>query len=308
MIDNLKKNITLVIMAAGMGSRFGGLKQVENIGPCGEFIIDYSIYDAIQAGFTKVVFIIKKENYELFRDTIGRRIESHIQVEYCFQTMNTLSEKWEVPSTRIKPLGTAHAILCCRDKVKEPFAVINADDYYGKDTFVKASNFLLNVAMNDEKHYGMIGYFAKNTLTENGAVKRGVCKVKDNYLQEIVESTLERVDNKIIASPVVGLSPFDIGDETIVSMNVFLLTPSIFDYLKKEFAIFLEQNHHEMENCEFFLPSVLHSAIKEEYAKMSVLKTESCWFGITYPKDLDSVKKKLKELIKKEEYKKDLWN
>ncbi len=306
MIDNLKKNITLVIMAAGMGSRFGGLKQVESIGPCGEFIIDYSIYDAIQAGFTKVVFIIKKENYELFRDTIGSRIESRIQVEYCFQTMNTLSEKWEIPSTRIKPLGTAHAILCCREKVKEPFAVINADDYYGKDTFVKASNFLFN--MTDKNHYGMVGYFAKNTLTENGDVKRGVCKVKDDYLQEIVESTLENVDSKIIASPVVGLSPFAIGDDTIVSMNVFLLTPSIFDYLKKEFAIFLEQNHHDIETCEFLLPSVLHSAIKTGYAKIRVLKTESCWFGITYPKDLDNVKKKLNELIKKEEYKKDLWN
>ena len=174
--------MTLVIMAAGMGSRFGGLKQIEPVGPNGEIIIDYSIYDAIKAGFNKVVFIIKEENYELFKSVIGNKIEGLINVEYAFQSLKNVPEGIEIPSDRVKPLGTAHAILSCKNVVNEPFVVINADDFYGRDAYIKAANFLKE----DTKDYAMVGYIIGNTLTENGSVKRGVCEVENNYLTKLI--------------------------------------------------------------------------------------------------------------------------
>ena len=175
----MKKDVTLVILAAGMGSRFGGLKQIEPMGPSDEFIIDYSVYDAIKAGFNKIVFIIKRENYELFKETIGKRVEPHIKVEYAFQELNNLPKGWDIPSGRMKPLGTAHAVLCAKDYVNEPFAMINSDDFYGRDAFIKAYEYLSNTD-NDSSKYGMIGYMVANTLTENGSVKRGVCNIDNN--------------------------------------------------------------------------------------------------------------------------------
>ena len=179
----MKKDITLVILAAGMGSRFGGLKQIEPMGPSDEFIIDYSVYDAIKAGFNKIVFLIKRENYDLFKETIGARVEPHIKVEYAFQELSNLPIGYELPSDRTKPLGTAHAVLCCQDVVNEPFAMINADDFYGRDAFIKAYDFLVNADSNSN-NYGMIGYMVSNTLTENGSVKRGVCEVDENDMFE----------------------------------------------------------------------------------------------------------------------------
>ena len=178
----MNKDITLLILAAGMGSRFGGLKQIEPMGPNDEFIIDYSVYDALKAGFTKIIFLIKEENYEVFKETIGKRVEPHIKVEYCFQKNDNIPEGYEIPKERIKPLGTAHAILCCREKINEPFAIINADDFYGRDAYFKASEFLKQSYENKEDKYGMIGYLIKNTITEYGAVKRGVCQVENNKL------------------------------------------------------------------------------------------------------------------------------
>ena len=197
----MNKDLTLVILAAGMGSRFGGLKQIEPMGPNGEFIIDYSIYDAIKAGFNKVVFLIKEENYNIFKETIGSRVEKHIKVEYCFQNNENVPVFYEELKERKKPLGTAHAILCCKDKVNEPFMMINADDFYGRDAYMKGAEFLRNINLESEVHqYGMIGYKVKNTITENGAVKRGVCKVENNELVKLVESSVERdkESNRII--------------------------------------------------------------------------------------------------------------
>ena len=185
-MNNQKQELTLVIMAAGMGSRYGGLKQIEPIGPNKEFLIDYSTYDAIKAGFTKVVFIIKKENEQVFKETIGKRVEGHIPVSYVFQEMENIPIKKDL-TNREKPLGTAHAIYCCKDEVTSPFAIINADDFYGYDAYVKMAEFLKN---NNKQEYGLMGYRVKNTLTENGSVKRGVCQSQNNYLTAIIESSI----------------------------------------------------------------------------------------------------------------------
>ena len=224
----MNKDVTLVILAGGMGSRFGGLKQIAPMGPNGEFIIDYSIYDAIKAGFNKVVFLIRKENFEIFKETIGSRVEPHIRVEYAFQEFDAVPCAVNIPSERVKPLGTAHAILCVKNFVHEPFAIINADDFYGRDAFVKAYNYLNTVDVNSND-YGMIGYRVGNTLTENGSVKRGVCQVQDNgYLVNITESKVEKVNDVITASPLDGRKEFVVKSTDPVSMNFLLFTPTIF--------------------------------------------------------------------------------
>ena len=198
------KDKTLVIMAAGMGSRFGGLKQIEPVGPNGEFIIDYSIYDAIKAGFNKVVFIIKEENYEIFKKTIGDRINGHIAVDYVFQKLDNLPEGYSVPMNRVKPWGTSHAIMSCYLKVNEDFIVINADDFYGRDAFMVASKFLDDRAKNNWQEYAIIGYRAINTITENGAVKRGVCELDGIYLKNLIESELTLAKGTLQAVPLNG--------------------------------------------------------------------------------------------------------
>ena len=229
--------MTLVIMAAGLGSRFGGLKQIEPVNENKEFIIDYSIYDAIKAGFTKIVFIIKRENYDIFRDTVGKRVEKHIDVEYVFQELTNVPDGYVVPEDRVKPLGTGHAILCCKDVVKENFAIINADDFYGRDAFMVISKFLKE--NNDETKYAMAGYKVINTLTENGSVKRGVCEVKDNYLTTLIEASIEEVEGKVIASPLDGSESFEISKDAPVSMNMFAFTSKLFDHLDEKFITFL---------------------------------------------------------------------
>lgn len=304
----MKKDITLIILAAGMGSRFGGLKQIEPMGPNGEFIIDYSVYDAINAGFTKIVFLIKEENYEIFKETIGKRVEPHIKVEYCFQKNDNLPQGYEIPKERTKPLGTAHAILCCKEKVKEPFMIINADDFYGRDAYVKAAQFLKNIKEEEPHQYGMVGYLVKNTITENGSVKRGVCEVKDNKLQKLIESSVEKVNNKIVATPLNGSKPFEVEEDDTVSMNMLLFTPSIFEYIEKKFPEFLENNKNDMEKCEFLIPDVLFDSIKENYSTVDVLKTTATWYGVTYKEDKDNVKKAINDLVQKGEYKNNLWN
>lgn len=301
----MKKDITLVILAAGMGSRFGGLKQIAPLGPNGEFIIDYSVYDAIKAGFTKIVFLIKEENYELFKETIGSRVEPHINVEYCFQKNDNVPEEYNIPEDRVKPLGTAHAILCCKDKVHEPFMTINADDFYGRDAFVTGAKFLKET---NENEYGLVGYLVKNTLTENGAVKRGVCKIENSLLQEITESSIERVENsKIMATPLSGDEPFEVEENDTVSMNMLLFTPSIFKYLEEKFVEFLEKNKDDMEKCEYLIPDVIFEAIEENYATTKVLPTTATWYGVTYKEDADDVKKSLAKLVEENEYPNDLW-
>lgn len=303
----MNENLTLVILAAGMGSRFGGLKQIAPLGPNGEFIIDYSVYDAIEAGFNKIVFLIKEENYDLFKETIGSRVEPHINVEYCFQKNDNLPEEYEVPETRVKPLGTAHAILCCKENVHEPFMIINADDFYGRDAFMKASEFLRNTSDEIPHQYGMVGYQVKNTMTENGSVKRGVCKVENDFLTELVESSVAKVEDKIIATPLNGSEPFEVSEDDTVSMNMLLFTPSIFSYIEDNFAPFLDANKDNMEKCEYLIPDVLFKAIDEKYATAEVLTTTSTWYGVTYKEDADYVKASLANLVETGEYPNNLW-
>lgn len=304
----MNENITLVIMAAGMGSRFGGLKQLAPMGPNDEFIIDYSVFDAIKAGFNKIVFIIKKENYDLFKETIGKRVEPHIKAEYVFQELNNLPNGCSVPKEREKPLGTAHAILCAKDKVNEPFAVINADDFYGRDAFVKAHLHLSHVNI-ESVNYGMVGYKAGNTLTDNGSVKRGVCITDGTYyLKEIIESSVEKVDNKIIAAPLNGSEPFEISSDSIVSMNFLLFTPTIFNYLEDMLPKFFEKNKDNLLKSEFLIPDVLQELINSNKANCEVLRTKANWYGVTYKEDTQSVRNAIQDLVNNGEYNSRLWD
>ena len=297
--------MTLVIMAAGMGSRFGGLKQIEPIDEYGNFIIDYSIYDAIRVGFTKVVFIIKKENYDIFRETVGARVEKHIEVEYVFQELTNLPEGYTVPEGREKPWGTGHAILCAKDKVHENFAIINADDFYGRDAYRVIAEFLHN--NHDESKYAMAGYMVKNTLTENGAVKRGVCQAVDGYLTELIESSIENRNGKLIATPVESGSEFEVAENDLVSMNMFGFTPKLFTYLSAGFPKFLAEHQDNILKCEYLIPTVVFNHIKNGDISVEVLKTDAVWQGITYREDKDKVVSEIKKLVDSGEYPKGLW-
>lgn len=303
----MKKDITLVVLAAGMGSRFGGLKQLEPMGPNGEFIIDYSVFDAIKAGFNKIVFLIKRENYDLFKETIGKRVEPHIKVEYAFQELNNLPVGYKVPNDRVKPLGTAHAIFCC-SMVNEPFAIINADDFYGRDAFVKAYNFLSKLD-DTSNSYGMIGYKVANTLTENGSVKRGVCKVDDgNYLTALIESKVEDINGTIEAKPLDGSDAFTVKKDDTVNMNFLLFTPTIFKYIEEKFPLFFENNKDNLLTSEYLIPDALGELIKEEKVTTEVIPTSAAWYGVTYKEDTPGVKAAIKNLINQGQYNNDLWN
>lgn len=304
----MNKDITLVILAGGMGSRFGGLKQIEPMGPNGEFIIDYSIYDAIKVGFNKVVFLIKKENFELFKETIGKRVESHIKVDYSFQEFDSVPSNVDIPNDRVKPLGTGHAILCSRNLINEPFAMINADDFYGRDAFIKAYDYLRNVDQSSND-YGMIGYKVSKTLTENGSVKRGVCQVNDdNYLVKITESKVEKFDRGIISNPLNGDESFTVNEDDTVSMNFLLFTPTIFKYLEERFPIFLENNKGDLLTCEFLIPDVLQDLISDGTSNTKVIKTNANWYGVTYKEDVPGVRTAIKELVEAGEYNYNLWD
>lgn len=301
--------MTLVIMAAGMGSRFGGLKQIEPIDEYGNFIIDYSIYDAIKVGFTKVVFIIKKENYDIFRETVGKRVENRIDVEYVFQELDKLPDGYSVPDGRIKPWGTAHAILCCKDVVKENFAIINSDDFYGRDAFRVIAEFLTK-DNSDSKYqeYAMAGYMAKNTLTENGSVKRGVCATDGKYLTKLVESKIEYVDGKLMATPLEGGEDFVVSEDDTVSMNMFGFTPHIFDYLEEKFPSFLNSHKDNIDTCEYLIPTLVFEEIENKSARVEVLMTSAVWQGITYKEDKPRVVSEIKALVYHGEYPEGLWN
>ena len=300
--------MTLVIMAAGMGSRFGGLKQVEPVGPNGEFILDYSVYDAIRAGYEKVVFIIKEENYDLFRDTVGKRIESKIKVEYAFQKLEDVPSFVNIPETRVKPWGTSHAILSAKDFVNEPFIVINADDFYGYQPYKILKEFMDNNKNNYD--YAMVGYIVKNTLSENGASKRGICsKNDDNYLTSLVETSVERTNNKIIATPLEGdEKPFEVQEQDLVSMNIWGFKPSLFKLLEDEMQSFFKENSDKLEKCEFLIPSSISKRINEGKVTVKVLETNERWYGITYKEDKEDLVNAINKMIEEGKYPKDLWN
>ena len=297
---------TLLILAAGMGSRFGGLKQIEPIGPNGEFIIDYSIYDAKQAGFTKVVFLIKEENYEIFKETIGKRVEKQIETEYAFQKNDNLPEEYqELLKERTRPLGTAHAILCAKDKINEPFAIINADDFYGRDAYQKASNYLDTIKENE---YGLVAYRLGNTLTPNGSAKRGVCEVTDN--NELIKLTESKVTLKgeiVEGESLETKEIFTTSKDTIASMNFLLFSTSLFKILEDKILEFLEANKDNLNDCEFLIPIVLNELLEEKAVKVNVLETNATWYGVTYKEDKEMVVNAINKLIEEGQYNKILW-
>ena len=300
-------NKTLLIMAAGMGSRFGGLKQLEPVGPNNEFIIDYSVYDALRNGFNKIVFIIKKENYDIFRETIGKRVEDKIHVEYVFQELDNLPEGFTVPENRVKPWGTGHAILCAKNVINEPFAIINADDFYGNDAYKVISEFMDKTYNSENNEFGIVGYDVINTLTENGSVKRGVCITENGYLTGIDESSIEMKDEVIEATSLVDGKNFIVEKDTKVSMNMMSFTPNIFLYLENKFIEFLSDNKDNIEKCEYLIPTVLTDGIKESFCNVSVIDTIAKWVGVTYKEDKMSVVNYINDLIENNEYPNNLW-
>ena len=301
----MKQDKTLLIMAAGLGSRFGGLKQIEEMGPNKEFLIDYSVYDAIRAGFTKVVFIIKEDFAEVFKNTIGKRVEPHIKTEYVYQDNKYIPSKYlDVVKKRTKPLGTAYAIYCAKDKIKEPFAIINADDFYGYDAFLKASKYLDNI----KENYGIIAYSIGNTLTPNGPAKRGVCEVNsNNELISLTESNVILKNNYVEVSPLDGSIPFKVSKDTITSMNFLIFKEDIFDIIKEKLITFLEENISDLSTCEFLIPIVLNECLKEKLKKVDIVKTNAIWYGVTYKEDKEKVVESLKKLIKEKKYPEKLW-
>ncbi len=295
----------LLILAAGMGSRFGGLKQIEPIGPNGEFIIDYSIYDAIKTGFSKVIFIIKEENYEIFKETIGKRVEKYIPVEYVFQKMEDVPSFVQVPKNRVKPWGTGQALYAARKVVTEPFLVINSDDFYGRDAFIAAKEFLEKERSHE---YATICYKVVNTLTKNGSVTRGVTKGDENgRLVTITESLIEQVDGEIIGTPLNGGSKYKIYDDTIASVNLMAFDLSIFTYLEKKITEFFKQNANNLDKCEIYISELLSEAYNEGFADVYVITTDATWRGVTYKEDKDDLKAAILELINKGEYPNKLW-
>ena len=300
--------MNLVIMAAGMGSRYGGLKQLDPIDDNGNFIIDYSIFDAIRCGFDKVIFIIKEENYDAFRETVGKRVESRIETAYVFQKNDNVPNEYKIPSERTKPLGTGHAVLCSKNAVNSSFAVINADDFYGYEAFKAAADFLKNNS--DENNFALVGYKANNTFCNAKSVKRGVCGVENNKLTSIVESSLSKNENnEIIATPIdgSGLEPFKIENDKTVSMNLFAFTPKFLEHLEIYFYKFLERNKDNLSSCEYFLPTVVTTLIRKNKATVDVINTDAVWFGMTYKEDKEIVKQSILGEVKKGIYPANLW-
>ncbi len=301
----------LVVMAAGMGSRYGGMKQIDPIGNNGELIIDYSIYDAKKAGFETVIFIIKRENEELFKSAIGNRISKHINVHYAYQELNNLPQGFAVPSERQKPWGTAHAVLSAKNIINGPFAVINADDFYGAKAFSLIYEYLLNNPDTDNSYnYAMVGYILKNTVTENGHVARGVCQTNENgYLSEIIERThIEKRQNGIEFTLDDGKTWQNISENAIVSMNMWGFTNSFLAETNERFAAFLQNELPKNPlKCEYFLPSVVDMLLNEKKAVCMVLKSSDKWYGVTYKEDKPYVVNAIQQKIKNNEYPDNLW-
>ena len=300
----------LVILAAGMGSRYGGLKQIDPVDEQGNKIIDFSLYDALRAGFKKAVFVIKKENLEDFKSCIGDRVRDRIEVEYVFQDTSMLPDGFAVPETRVKPWGTAHAALCAGEAVNSPFAVINSDDFYGREAFAKIYDFLSNTSDDDKYRYAMVGFALKNTLTENGSVSRGICTVNEaGELTDIVERT------KIIKTPEGaaytenGRDYIPISGDSIVSMNFWGYSESFLKEAQRQFREFLENEVPKNPlKAEFYLPSVVDRLLKEDRAGVRVLKSEDKWFGVTYREDKPLVVESVKRLKKEGVYPDILWD
>ena len=292
----------LLVLAAGMGSRFGGLKQVEPVGPNGEVILDYSVYDAIKAGFKKVVFIIKKENLSVFEENVGKRLRRYVEIDYAFQDIKDTPITVDVE--RLKPWGTVQAILCAKNKIDDNFAVINADDFYGRDAFYKAYDEL--VKLNADNKYSAVLYEAKGTLSANGKVKRGICITKDGNIKNIIESSVYEKDNKLMCEPLDGSNAFESDLESLVSMNMFLFNKSVFPLLEVYFKKFLETTG-DLSKDESLISTFVDDMIKEGVIDLKYVSTNSKWYGITFREDLDEVKEGILKLIQDDVYQNDLW-
>ena len=300
---------TLVIMAAGMGSRYGGLKQIDPVGPGGEIILDYSVYDAAKAGFDKVIFVIKKEIEKDFKAIVENKYDGVIEVQYAYQDINNLPEGFSVPEGRVKPWGTGHAVLSCKGMIDGPFAVINADDYYGRETFELIYNELNKAKTAGDKYeFCMVGFRVENTLTENGTVARGVCQTnEEGYLSEIIERTkIAKRDGEIMFTED-GEGWIVIPEGTTVSMNCWGFTGEMMTELENRFASCLEKNRDNMLKCEYFLPFVVDDLLKEGKAMVKVLPTKEKWYGVTYKEDKALVVQALKEKAGSGEYPLCLW-
>ncbi|MDY6275959.1 MAG: sugar phosphate nucleotidyltransferase [Bacilli bacterium] len=298
----------LVILAAGMGSRFGGLKQMEKMDEAGNFLLDYSVHDAKLAGFTSVIFVIKKAFYQAFKDTIGKRVEKIIETHYAFQEMDDLPKGYKVPEGREKPWGTAHAIYAARDLIKEDFIIINGDDYYGQQTYQVAANYLRGLKSNKEGQYVNVAFKVANTMTENGSVKRGVCFYdKDLYLTKMIESSVERnAKGEVECTPLDGGDSFIVPDDQLVSMNLFAFSKDIIKRLEERFPAWLDKHGQTLKD-EWLIPSVVSELVEEGKASLKLLSTPDVWFGVTYKEDKDFVVASLKKLVEKGLYKKGLY-
>jgi NDP-sugar pyrophosphorylase family protein len=297
---------TLLILAAGMASRYGSMKQIQSFGPGGETIMDYSIYDAIRAGFKKVVFIIRKEFAQDFQGIFEEKLKGKVEIDYVYQDLNAFVDGFQVPADRSKPWGTAHAVLCARDQVKEPFAVINADDFYGRDAFEKAYKFLTGDV--NAKTYSIIGYELLKTLSDHGTVNRGVCQVdNEGNLTGIAErlNISRQEDGRIICDD--GQEPKEIPVDSKVSMNFWCFDNSIFSYSQTLFKEFLAESGNQPKS-EFFIPIVADRFINDKVGKIKVIPTSSQWFGVTYKEDAPAVTESLNKLVESGEYPPRLWN
>ena len=294
----------LVVMAAGMGSRFGGIKQLTPVGPNGELLIDYSIYDAIKAGIEKVVFVIKEEHASLFEETIGSRLRDKIKIEYAYQKLDNIPTGNVVPEGRIKPWGTGHALLSAKEYIDNNFIIINADDFYGRDAFLKLTNYIKNI--DNDNEFGLVGYKLNNTLSNNGTVSRGICVLDNGYLKTITERTkIGNDENNNLVYYEEGTS-YPIDRNSIVSTNLFGFTPKIFEYANKYFIDFFN-NKENLDTREFYLPTVVQNCINDGIAKVKVLETTSKFNGMTYKEDLEGVKESINKLIDDNLYPSNLW-
>lgn len=290
--------MTLVILAAGMGSRYGGLKQIDPITSEGEFIIDFSVYDAVISGFDKVVFVIKKENLDVFKETIGQRFENKVKVEYAFQELSDIPAGFSIPEGRVKPWGTSHALLATRNVVNEPFMVINADDFYGRSAYRLLAKHLSDAKASKDgvPCYAMVGYILENTLTENGTVARGVCEVgEDGMLTAVTERTSIRQKGDVAVFDEDG-KEVEIPLDVTVSMNCWGFTPDIFPKLEKGFERFLAAEHADPLKCEFYLPFAVCDMLKAGECEVKVYRSEDAWYGVTYKGDKDFVVSSIREL------------
>jgi hypothetical protein len=300
---------TLVVMAAGIGSRYGGLKQIDPVGPNGEIILDYSVYDALNVGFGKVVFVIKQDIEEAFRERVGKSIEKRCETIYVFQQVEDVPEGFEVPPDRQKPWGTGHATLSCGNVVDSPFAVINADDFYGQSSYQTLCDYLRSAQDHDGVYnYCMVGYVLKSTLTEHGHVARGVCTVdEDGFLVEIRERTRIEKFGEIVKYTEDGETWIEIPGESVVSTNMWGFAPSLFLELEARFPHFLQENRDNLQRAEYFLPDVVGDLVRENKARVRVLSTNQRWFGVTYKQDKPRAQQAIRDLIRRGVYPENLW-